>query len=127
MIGRKNFYLLVFVILLVSACGVSGVPEGIVEDYFTALAAGDDVRAANLSCAEWEGRARVDADSFMNVQTTIEEMRCEVISQTQTTAEVQCTGRIVADYQGEKQTIDLSRQIYRLIADDGVWRFCGNP
>ncbi len=127
MIGRMKPYLLVLVTLVISACGVSGVPELIVEDYLTAVAAGDDVHAANLSCAEWEGRARMDADSFINVQTTIEEMHCEVISQTQTTAEVHCTGRIVADYQGENQTIDLSLQTYRLIAEGGVWRFCGNP
>ncbi len=127
MIGRMKPYLLVLMMLVVSACGVSGVPERIVEDYLTAVVAGDDLRAANLSCAEWEGRARMDADSFMNVQTTIEEMHCEVVSQTQTTAEVHCVGRIVADYQGENQTIDLSLQTYRLITEDGVWRFCGNP
>jgi hypothetical protein len=127
MIGRMKPYLLGLVVLVVSACGVSGVPERIVEDYLTAVAASDDVRAVNLSCTEWEGQARMDADSFMNVQTTIEEMHCEVISQTQTTAEVHCVGRIVADYQGENQTIDLSLQTYRLIVEDGVWRFCGNP
>jgi hypothetical protein len=127
MIGRLKTFLLVLVMLGISACGVSGVPERIVEDYLTAIAAGDDVRAANLSCAAWEGRARMDADSFMNVQTTIEELHCEVISQTQTTAEVQCTGLIVADYQGENQTIDLSLQTYRLITEDGIWRVCGNP
>ena len=127
MIGRNHKILLVLVLLMLSACGVSGEPGRTVEDYFSAIAAGDDIRAVNLSCAEWEGRARMDADSFLNVQTTIEEMHCDVISQMQTMADVRCSGRIVADYQGENLVIDLSLQTFRLIVEDGVWRVCGNP
>jgi uncharacterized lipoprotein len=127
MTGHIKTSLLVLVLLGLSACGVSGVPEGVMEDYFNAVAAGDAVRAANLSCADWEDRARMDADSFMNVETTIEEMHCSVVSETESTVDVWCSGYIVADYQGENLTIDLSLQVYRLIAEDGVWRVCGTP
>ena len=127
MIGRILPALFIFTILGLSACGVSGVPEQIVEDYLVAIAVGDDVRAANLSCTEWEMRARIDADSFMNVETTIEEMRCAIVAQTQSTVDVQCSGYIVADYQGANKEIDLSLQAYRLISENGVWRVCGNP
>lgn len=125
MIEHKHLVLLVLVLL--SACGVSGEPGRTVEDYFTAIAAGDDIRAVNLSCSDWEVRARMDADSFLNVQTTIEALSCAAISQTETRVEVQCSGRIMADYQGENLIIDLSLQTYQLIAEDGVWRVCGNP
>ncbi len=124
---RKSLFLFTLSLIVLSACGVSGEPDRIVEDYFNAIASGDAVRAANLSCAAWEQRARIDADSFLNVETTIEAMHCGVISETETTADVSCTGYIVADYQGENLNIDLSLQVYRLIADDGVWRVCGNP
>jgi hypothetical protein len=127
MIARKFFFLLTFSIFMLSACGVSGEPDLIVEDYFNAIASGDAVRAANLSCAAWEDQARTDADSFLNVDTTIEEMHCSVISETESAVDVWCSGYIVADYQGENLTIDLSLQVYRLIAEDGVWRVCGNP
>jgi hypothetical protein len=127
MITRKFFFLLAFTIFVFSACSVSGEPDRIVEDYFNAIAAGDAVRAANLSCAAWEDRARIDADSFLNVDTTIEEMHCSIISETENTVDVWCSGYIVADYQGENLNIDLSLQVYRLIAEDGVWRVCGNP
>ena len=71
MIARKSIFLLILSLFMLSACGVSGEPDRIVEDYFSAIAAGDAVRAANLSCAAWEDRARIDADSFLNVDTTI--------------------------------------------------------
>ncbi len=127
MIARKSLFLFTLGLFMLSACGVSGEPDRIVEDYFDAIAAGDAVRAANLSCVAWEDQARTDADSFLNVDTTIEEMRCSVVSKTENTVDVWCSGQIVADYQGEKQSIDLSLQVYRLIAEDGVWRVCGNP
>ena len=127
MTGRIFPVLIILLILVLSACDVSGVPEQIVEDYIEAIASGDDVRAANLSCTEWEGRARIDADSFMNVETTIEEMHCTVIAETQSTVDVQCSGYIVADYQGANKEIDLSLQTYRLISENGIWRVCGNP
>ncbi len=127
MITRKFFFLLTFTIFVFSACSVSGEPDRIVEDYFNAIASGDAVRAANLSCAAWEDRARTDADSFLNVDTTIEEMHCSIVSETEDTVDVWCSGYIVADYQGENLNIDLSLQVYRLVAEDGVWRVCGNP
>lgn len=127
MIARKSLFLFTLGLFMLSACGVSGEPDRIVEDYFDAIAAGDAVRAANLSCVAWEDQARTDADSFLNVDTTIEEMRCSVVSKTENTVDVWCSGQIVADYQGEILSIDLSLQVYRLIAEDGVWRVCGNP
>jgi hypothetical protein len=127
MIARKAIFLLVLSLFMLSACGVSGEPERIVEDYFKAIASGDAVRAANLSCAAWEDRARTDADSFLNVDTTIEEMHCSIVSETEDSVDVWCSGYIVADYQGENLNIDLSLQVYRLVAEDGVWRVCGNP
>jgi hypothetical protein len=127
MIIRSKSLLLILAVLALSACGVSGMPEKTVEDYITAVAAGDDIRAANLACTEWEGQARIDADSFMNVETTIENMACEVIARTESRVDVQCSGYITADYQGKNKKIDLSLQTYRLISENGVWRVCGNP
>ena len=117
--------LLVFAVFTISACGTSGDPVRIVENYIAAIVAADGTRAINISCATWEEQARTDADSFLNVEATIEGLVCSVAQEKEGESVVGCSGQIVANYQGENKEIDLSLRLYRVAVEGGEWRVCG--
>ena len=74
---RRFVFLIVLCIMMLGACGPTGTPERIVEDYLRAVVVSDEVRSANLSCADWEAQARTDAASFASVEARIEGLRCQ--------------------------------------------------
>lgn len=113
--------------MMLSACGPAGAPERVVEDYLQAVVSSDEVRSANLSCADWEAQARTDAASFANVEARIEGMRCQSQGEDERTAVIECQGIILANYEGEDQEIRLSDRGYRVVVEGNEWRVCGYP
>lgn len=96
-----------------------------VEEYFKALVAKDATRAVNLSCAAWEQQAQIDADTFAINPATAENVQCQVTSQDGNNSVVSCTGKLVLDYNGEKQEINLADRTYQAVQEGGEWRMCG--
>ena len=97
----------------------------VVEQYFKALVAKDATRAINLSCAAWEEQAQIDADTFAINPATAENVQCEVTRKDEDNSLVSCTGKLVLDYNGEKQEIDLADRTYQVTQEGGEWRMCG--
>jgi len=111
---------------LLSACaGGSDAPAQTVELYYQALADKDQDRMVNLSCADWESMALLELDSFLSVETTLENAACQTVSQENGTARVTCQGEIAASYDGEIREFTLSGQIYLVVQEGGEWRVCG--
>ena len=109
-----------------SACtGSDDVPAQVIERYYQALADKDQDLMINLSCGEWEGNALMELDSFMNVETTLEDVSCQTTSLSDTEAQVTCTGAISATYDGEARQFPLDSQIFMVIKEAGEWRMCG--
>jgi hypothetical protein len=52
-------------------------------------------------------------------------MKCQEAGSDGSYTLVQCQGKIVADYNGEKQEFDLNRRVFRAILEGGEWRMCG--
>lgn len=124
---RTTLILLSAFCLLLSACGTSSAagPEKTVEAYLNALNEKDSTRLSTLSCADWEATALMELDSFMAVSTTLEGLSC---AQTGTDGDktlVQCQGKIVASYNGELQSFDLSTRTYTVENSTGEWLVCG--
>jgi len=129
---RKPFlnYAYILVGFLVSvgltACTGSGdAPALVVERYYQALAEKNQDLMINLSCGEWETNALMELDSFMTVETTLEDVTCETTNLDDIEAMVTCTGAISATYDGEARQFPLSGQIYLVIQEAGEWRMCG--
>jgi hypothetical protein len=98
---------------------------GVVENYFKALVAKDANQALNLACASWEEQAQTDADTFALNPATAENIQCKTAGEAGEATLVSCTGKLVLDYNGEKQEIDLAERSYRVVQEGGEWRMCG--
>ena len=126
----KPHYLLLFTLtllaVLLSACAGGGdVPAQTVELYYQALAEKDQDRLINLACADYESMALLELDSFLSVETTLEDFTCQTSSQEDGSARVTCQGAIAASYDGEIREFPLSGQTYLVVQEAGEWRVCG--
>jgi len=123
---RATLILLSAFCLLLSACGTSSAgPEKTVEAYLNALNGKDSTRLSTLSCADWEATALMELDSFMAVSTTLEGLSCAQTGTNGDNALVTCQGKIVASYNGELQSFDLSTRTYTVENSTGEWLVCG--
>ena len=130
---RKSIFqsLLLLVVLflpILSAC--SGTEQtndaaAAIEAYNQALVAKDSNRLSNLSCASWEADAKNELDSFGAVSARLENPSCQVSGKDGEYTLVSCTGKIIADYNGENLEINLGDRTYKAIKEGGDWRMCG--
>ncbi|MGQ9910569.1 MAG: hypothetical protein ACUVS2_17210 [Candidatus Flexifilum sp.] len=126
---------LALALLTLTACGPSAPADGggsadaaadAVEAYLTAKVAGDIEALRPLLCSELEARLQAEALSFSAVTgVTIVGMDCarNASPNAQGQITVTCTGEIRAEYGAETETFPL--RTYRVVEEDGVWRWCG--
>ncbi len=117
------FLLVVLSIVVLGACADEGDPSETVEAYLDARVASDADRMRQLSCAEWEAQAMLQADSFRSMNARVEGLSCERDGEDGNYTLVACEGVIVTTYNGETREWPIGT--YRLIQDDGEWRICG--
>jgi hypothetical protein len=119
--------LLSLMILVVSACGGKAADPAAkaVENYLNALVNKDATRLSALSCADWESNALLELDSLQAVKTRLEGLTCQTAGTNGTTSEVNCTGKILATYNNEDQTLDLSVRTYLVDQQGGEYLVCG--
>ncbi|MBM3152988.1 MAG: hypothetical protein FJZ96_12445 [Chloroflexi bacterium] len=119
-----NLLLLLVLSLALSACG-GPLPEQAVFDYLTALVEKDSALLSSLSCAEWEGTALLELDSFQAVDARLENVTCAQVGSEGETTLVVCQGKIIATYNNEDQELDLSMRTYQVVEQDGESLVCG--
>lgn len=119
----KLSVLLLGVLLLAAACAEESDPSAAVTAYLQAWIAGDETQLISLSCAEWEPRARIQAQSFAAAEVTLEGLSCQRSGEEGDAALVSCDGTIVMDYNGEIR--EWALETYRAVQEGGEWRFCG--
>ena len=113
---------------VLSACSSAGSvtdAASAIDAYNHALVYTNANQLTNLSCKAWEAEAQNELASFTAVTAQIENSKCQVSGKDGDYTLVACTGKIVANYNGENQEIDLSQRIYKAIQEDGQWRMCG--
>lgn len=127
MYHMKSFRILLIIVFsqLLIACTSSGSASGAIESYIRALAEKDVVAATTTSCLAWEEAAFAEASSFEAVEVNIEGLSCADSESDTIYTFVQCEGKIIADYGGELQDIDLSQRTYQAIIEQGEWKMCG--
>jgi hypothetical protein len=127
---RKLSLAIVFMsilVLLLSACGGKTVDPAAkaVIDYVNALVNKDSNKLSALSCADWESDALLEYDSLQAVKTRISDLTCKTIGTDGATSQVNCQGEILATYNGEDQSFDLSVRTYRVVQQGGEYLVCG--
>jgi hypothetical protein len=121
------FSLILAAALALTACGSSktDVPTKAVENYLNALVAKDAKRLPTLVCGNWEADALTELDSFQAVTARLENLSCSQTGTDGATALVVCKGSIVATYNGEDQSLDLSGRTFQVTQEGGEWLVCG--
>lgn len=123
---RIQTWIVLFSVCILAACSSSSAgPAQAVEGYFKALVAKDAAKAKSISCAAWESNAQTDADTFAVYPATLEALSCQETGRTGDTADVTCTGKMILDYNGDKQEINLADRGYLAKLEGGDWRMCG--
>ncbi|MCL5428347.1 MAG: hypothetical protein M1347_00900 [Chloroflexi bacterium] len=114
-------------VFFLAACGASaGSPEGAVETYLQAVISIDEVAAVNASCSAWEQQAILESAAYEGVETRLENLDCQVVSQDGNSAQVSCTGQIVYSYAGGEDQIDeLGGRLFSVVVEGGEWKLCG--
>jgi hypothetical protein len=114
--------------VLLAACGTKpGVDPAAkaVEDYLSALVNKDSDSLSALSCADWESNALLEYDSLQAVTTRLEGLSCAVSGTDGDATDVTCQGKIIATYNNEDQTLDLSVRTYQVVKQGGDYLVCG--
>ncbi|MBL8164285.1 MAG: hypothetical protein JNJ61_20020 [Anaerolineae bacterium] len=117
-------------LLLLAACGGgsggAGDPGKTTESYLQAKIKGEESTIRGLLCAEMEAVLDREVNAFASV-TGVElvDMVCtrDATRSTDGEAVVTCAGKIVAQYGTENTEFPLAT--YRLIQEDGEWKWCG--
>lgn len=118
--------ILIFSGILLTSCESARTPADVIVEYLEALAEKDQTSAVANSCAAWEEKALAEGASFINVEVTLEDLECQVLSQSDTEATVSCSGSFISSYAaGENQELDLSGLVFSLVLESGDWRMCG--
>ena len=114
--------------ILLSACGSNASASaavGTVEAYVHAIVENDASKLSALSCAGWESQALIELDSFQAVKTSLEGFSCQQTGTDGANNLVVCQGKIIASYNGENQSLDLSTRTYQVVEQGGNWLVCG--
>ncbi len=125
---RSLLLLAILSLPVLSACtggGQTNDAATAIEAYNQALVAKDSNGLANLSCASWEANAKNELDSFGAVSARLEQPSCQISGKDGEFTLVSCTGKIIADYNGENLEINLGDRTYKAIQEGGDWRMCG--
>lgn len=123
---RKTTFLVLSLLLLLSACGggKSGAAQA-VEGYYNALVAQDSEKFNALVCPDYASDAETEFASFAGVESQLQGLACSQTGTEGETALVQCQGKIVATYGTEKMEIPIGDRTYRVVNQAGAWRVCG--
>jgi hypothetical protein len=119
--------LICFSALLLSTCGgkADDPASKAVVDYLNALVAKDSTKLSALSCKDWESNALMELDSLQAVKTRLEGLTCKSDGIDGTTTSVNCQGKLVATYNGEDQTLDITARTYQVVQQGGEYLVCG--
>ena len=123
---KRHLLFLSFVICILTACSGGNDGSGkVVEQYLTAMVAGNSEQIAQIVCKEFEEQAAADVDAFIGVSAEISNMNCTETGSDGEAVSVECSGSIAATYGNEQQTFDLAGPVYRVIEQGGGWLVCG--
>lgn len=103
----------------------SASPEETVKAYIQALVNKDSNTISSLSCADWEVIALMEYDSLQAVTVRLDGLDCSNIGNDGEYIFVNCAGNIIATYNGEDQSIDLSSRIYKVLTQNSDYQVCG--
>lgn len=120
---KKILFLLFSVMLLLAGCATEADPADTIINYLEARLDSDVDRLRELSCADWESQVGMQAASFQSIDASLEDVSCQTNGTQDEMTVVECTGKIVYDYDGERNERELGN--FLVIQENGDWKMCG--
>ena len=119
-------YMLLLINIVLTSCGGQNDSNAATaaENYIVALAEKNKSQVISLSCKEWEESATLEVDALLSVDADVSGLGCEITGDDDLNTYVKCSGSLDLTYSDEIRSIDLSRRIYTLRQEDGLWRVC---
>lgn len=120
---KKILFLLLSLMLLLVGCAAEADPADTIIEYLEARLDSDVDRLRELSCADWESQVGMQAASFQSIDASLEDVACQANGQQGDMTVVECDGKIVYDYDGERNERELGD--FLVIQENGEWKMCG--
>lgn len=120
---KRILLLLLPMILILAGCATEADPSDTIMKYLEARLAADADQLRELSCAAWESQIPLQVASFQSIDASLEDASCSVNGTQDDMTLVECTGKIVYDYEGERNERELGN--YLATQENGEWKMCG--
>ena len=120
---KRILFLLLSTTFLLAGCANETDPSDTILSYLEARLASDADQLRELSCAGWESQADMQAASFQSIDASLEDATCTTGDTQGDMTVVECTGKIVYDYQGERNERELGN--FLVTQENGDWKMCG--
>ena len=120
---KRILILLLPIMLLLVGCANEADPANTIMKYLEARLASDADQLRELSCAAWESQVPLQAASFQSIDASLEDASCKAGGTQDGMTVVECTGKIVYDYNGEHNERELSN--FLVTQENGEWKMCG--
>src|SRR3990172_9128844 len=98
MLNKLAVFVIIFSCLLAACASSAGSADASVERYLEAIVSVDEVATVNAACAAWEQQALMESAAYQGVETQLEDLDSQVISEEGDHAQVACTGQVRYSY-----------------------------
>lgn len=116
-------FLLLPILLIFLGCASEINPSDTIIKYLEARLASDVEQLRELSCAEWESQIPLQTASFQSIDASLKDAICTTGGELDNMVIIECTGKIVYDYDGERNERELGN--YLVVQENGKWKMCG--
>lgn len=120
---KRILFLLIPISMILAGCATSSDPANTIMKYLEARLASDADQLRELSCAEWESQIPLQVASFQSIDASLEDATCAVNGEQNDMTLVECTGKIVYEYDGERNERELGN--FLVIQENDEWKMCG--
>ena len=120
---KRVLILLLPIMLILAGCANEADPADTIMKYLDARLASDVDQLRELSCAAWESQVTLQAASFQSIEASLEDASCKANGTQGDMTVVECTGKIVYDYNGERNERELGN--FLVTQENGEWKMCG--
>lgn len=115
--------LLLPIVLILASCSSEADPADVAMNYLIARLEANVDKLRDLSCADWESQVQLQAASFSSIDAHLEDATCKVGGKEGDQTVVECDGKIVYEYNGERNERELGNLL--MVQEGGEWKVCG--
>lgn len=119
----KRILFLLLPILILAGCATETDPADTIMKYLEARLASDVDQLRELSCAAWESQVPLQAASFQSIDASLDNATCVTGGKQGDMTIIECTGKIVYEYNGEHNERELGN--FLVTQENGDWKMCG--